>query len=110
VYFAATCYAYFLQDAFDFYLLAFIVGLVQGGIQSLSRSYYGRLVPREKSSEFFGFYNMMGKASAILGPMLVGVTAALTGSSRLSILSILLLFIAGAALLLVARRAEQQAA
>jgi UMF1 family MFS transporter len=110
VYFAATCYAYFLQDAVDFYVLAFIVGLVQGGIQSLSRSYYGRLVPQEKSSEFFGFYNMMGKASAILGPMLVGVTAALTGSSRLSILSILLLFIGGAALLLVARRAEQQAA
>jgi UMF1 family MFS transporter len=110
VYFAATCYAYFLQDAFDFYVLAFIVGLVQGGVQSLSRSYYGRLVPREKSSEFFGFYNMMGKASAILGPMLVGVTAALTGSSRLSILSILLLFIGGAALLLVARRAEQSTA
>ncbi|HET7203152.1 MAG TPA: MFS transporter [Steroidobacteraceae bacterium] len=109
VYLGATGYAYFLDDAGDFYLLAFVVGLVQGGIQSLSRSYYGRLVPRDKSSEFFGFYNMMGKASAIIGPTLVGITAAVTGDSRLSILSIIVLFVAGAALLVVARRAEQGA-
>jgi UMF1 family MFS transporter len=109
VYLAATCYAYFLQDARDFYVLAVVVGLVQGGIQSLSRSYYGRLVPPDKSSEFFGFYNMMGKASAIIGPTLVGVTAAVTGDSRLSILSIVLLFIAGGALLVVASRAERGA-
>jgi UMF1 family MFS transporter len=107
VYVAATCYAYFLDDAGDFYLLAFLVGLVQGGIQSLSRSYYGRLVPRDKSSEFFGFYNMMGKASAIVGPALVGVTAAITDDSRLSILSILVLFVAGGVLLVVAARSER---
>jgi UMF1 family MFS transporter len=107
VYVAATCYAYFLRDARDFYVLAFAVGLVQGGIQSLSRSYYGRLVPSGKSSEFFGFYNMMGKASAIVGPALVGVTAAVTNDPRLSILSILLLFLAGGALLVVAARAER---
>ena len=83
--------------------------LSQGGIQSLSRSYYGRLVPRDKSSEFFGFYNMMGKASAIIGPTLVGVTAAVTGDSRLSILSILVLFVAGGALLVVAARSERAA-
>jgi MFS transporter, UMF1 family len=106
VYIAATCYAYFLEDAFDFYLLAFVVGLVQGGLQSLSRSYYGRLVPRDKASEFFGFYNMMGKASAIVGPTLVGVTAAVTGDSRLSILSIVVLFVAGGGLLVVATRTE----
>jgi UMF1 family MFS transporter len=107
VYLAATGYAYFLDDAGDFYLLAFVVGLVQGGIQSLSRSYYGRLVPRDKSSEFFGFYNMMGKASAIIGPTLVGITAAVTGDSRLSILSIIVLFVAGGALLVVAARSER---
>jgi UMF1 family MFS transporter len=106
VYLAATCYAYVLDDVRDFYLLAFIIGLVQGGIQSLSRSYYGRLVPPDKSSEFFGFYNMMGKASAIIGPALVGVTAAVTGDSRLSILSIVVLFIGGGALLVVASRSE----
>jgi UMF1 family MFS transporter len=108
VYLAATCYAYFLQEARDFYVLAFVVGLVQGGIQSLSRSYYGRLVPEGKSSEFFGFYNMMGKASAIVGPSLVGVTAAVTHDSRLSILSIVVLFIAGGALLVVAARSERR--
>ena len=55
VYAAATCYAYFIQSARDFYILAVIIGLVQGGVQSLSRSYFGRLVPEGKSSEFFGF-------------------------------------------------------
>jgi len=109
VYLGATCYAYFLSEARDFYVLAFVVGLVQGGIQSLSRSYYGRLVPPGKSSEFFGFYNMMGKASAIIGPALVGIVAAVTGDSRLSILSIVVLFIAGGALLVVAARSERQA-
>ena len=110
VYLAATCYAYFLRDVRDFYVLACVIGLVQGGIQSLSRSYYGRLVPPGKSSEFFGFYNMMGKASAIIGPALVGVTAAVTGDSRLSILSIVVLFIGGGALLVVAARSERSAA
>ena len=108
VYVAATCYAYFLRDARDFYVLAFAVGLVQGGIQSLSRSYYGRLVPAGKSSEFFGFYNMMGKASAIIGPALVGITAAVTHDSRVSILSIVLLFLSGGALLVVAARSERR--
>lgn len=104
VYVAATGYAYFMDDARDFYALAVTIGLVQGGIQSLSRSHYGSLVPPEKSSEYFGFYNMVGKASAIVGPVLVGVTAAATGDSRLAILSIVVLFIAGGALLAVATR------
>ena len=104
VYVAATGYAYFMDDARDFYVLAVTIGLVQGGIQSLSRSHYGSLVPPEKSSEYFGFYNMVGKASAIVGPALVGVTAAVTGDSRLAILSILVLFVAGGTLLAIATR------
>jgi MFS transporter, UMF1 family len=99
VYAAATCYAYFLSDVRDFYLLAVVIGLVQGGVQSLSRSYFGRLVPEGKSSEFFGFYNMMGKFAAVLGPLLTGTVAKLTGDPRLSIVSIVLLFVAGAGLL-----------
>ena len=91
-------------------VLAVIIGLVQGGVQSLSRSYFGRLVPEGKSSEFFGFYNMMGKFAAVLGPLLTGVVARVTGDSRLSILSILVLFVAGAAMLAVAARAERRAA
>jgi len=107
VYIAATCFAYFVDDVADFFLLAVVIGLVQGGIQSLSRSYYGRLVPEGKSSEFFGFYNMMGKASAIVGPILVGVTAAVTHDQRLSILSILVLFISGGWVLTIAARSAR---
>lgn len=110
VYAGVTCYAYFLQETRDFYLLAALVGLVQGGVQSLSRSYYGRLIPEGKSSEFFGFYNMMGKAAAVLGPLLMAVVARLTGDSRLSILSILVLFVGGASLLIMAARSERNAA
>lgn len=107
VYSAATCYAYFIEDSRDFYALAVVIGLVQGGVQSLSRSYFGRLVPDGKSSEFYGFYNMMGKFSSVLGPLLTGFTAWATGNSRLSILSILVLFVAGGALLVVAARVER---
>jgi UMF1 family MFS transporter len=87
--------------------LAVTIGLVQGGVQSLSRSYFGSLVPPGKQGEFFGFYNMMGKFAAVLGPMLVGVTALATGSTRAGILSELLLFIGGATLLWHARRVER---
>ncbi len=58
----------------EFYLLAAMIGLVQGGIQALSRSYYAHLIPKEKSAQFFGFYNLIGKFSAILGPILIGTT------------------------------------
>ena len=109
VYVAATCYAYFIERVQDFFVLAVVVGLVQGGIQSLSRSYFGRLVPEGKSSEFFGFYNMMGKFAAVLGPLLTGIVAHLTGDPRLSILSSVVLFIGGGALLIVAARAERRA-
>ena len=108
VYAAVTCYAYFIEQARDFYLLAVAIGLVQGGIQSLSRSYYGRLIPAGKSSEFFGFYNMMGKFAAVLGPLLMAVTARMSGDSRLAILSILVLFVAGGTLLVVAARSERR--
>jgi len=110
VYVGATVYAYFLEGVRDFFVLAVIVGLVQGGIQSLSRSYFGRLVPEGKSSEFFGFYNMMGKFAAVLGPLLTGIVARVTGDPRLSILSIVVLFIAGGALLVVASRSERRSA
>jgi UMF1 family MFS transporter len=96
VYCGATAYAYLLQTEAQFYALAVVIGSVQGGIQSLSRSLFGRLVPAGKAGEFFGFYNMMGKAAAILGPLLTGVVALLTGDPRLAIMSISLLFILGA--------------
>jgi UMF1 family MFS transporter len=104
VYAAATVGAWGMQTSAHFYGLAVAIGLVQGGIQSLSRSYFGSLVPVEKRGEFFGFYNMVGKFSAVLGPALVGVTALATGSNRAGILSVLVLFVSGALLLWQARR------
>ena len=91
-----TLLGYFMTEAWHFYVLAILIGLFMGGIQALSRSLYTRIIPPEKSAEFFGFYNMLGKFAAIIGPALMGTIALLTGSARLSILSILMLFILGA--------------
>ena len=94
-----TLLGYFMTEAWHFYVLAILIGLFMGGIQALSRSLYTRIIPPDKSAEFFGFYNMLGKFAAIIGPALMGTIALVTGSARLSILSILLLFILGAFLL-----------
>ena len=91
-----TLLGYFMTEAWHFYVLAILIGLFMGGIQALSRSLYTRIIPPDKSAEFFGFYNMLGKFAAIIGPALMGTIALVTGSARLGILSILLLFILGA--------------
>ena len=82
-----------------FWILAFLVATSQGGIQALSRSYFGRLIPADRSAEFFGFYNIFGKFAAITGPFLMAVISRMTHDSRYGILSILLLFVAGGILL-----------
>ena len=110
VYAAIAGYAYFLTTETQFFVMALIIGLVQGGIQSLSRSLFGRLVPVGKAGEFFGFYNLMGKAAAILGPTLTGVVALLTNDSRLAIVSIVILFVIGAAFLMRVRVPAARAA
>jgi UMF1 family MFS transporter len=99
VYAGLTIWAYFLDSSLEFYLMAATLGLVQGGVQSLSRSMYGRLVPEGRSAEYFGFYNMVGKFGTVLGPALMGGVALVTGSARASILALLLLFVGGGALL-----------
>jgi MFS transporter, UMF1 family len=99
VYLGVTVWAYFLQTVTQFYLMAVAIGCVQGGIQSLSRSYFARLIPPEQAGQFFGFYNMLGKFAAVLGPAVVGVTAQLTGDPRQAILSLVFFFVAGAWLL-----------
>ena len=99
VYVAVTVYAYFMSSVVEFYVLAAVVGLVQGGVQAISRSLYARFVPPSRSGEFFGFFNMLGRFAAIIGPSLVAVTGLLTGSSRLGILSVALVLIVGMALL-----------
>ena len=79
-----------------FWFIAFLVASSMGGLQGLSRSCFGKLIPVEKSAEFFGFYNVFGKFAAITGPFLMGIITRLTGESRWGILSILVLFLAGA--------------
>ena len=106
-YAGATVWSYFMTEVWEFYALATAIGLVQGGVQSLSRSFYARIIPVAQAGEFFGFYNMAGKFAAVLGPLLIGVTGALSGSPRLAILAILLLFIAGAWLLSLVRDIER---
>ncbi|GAB4330936.1 MAG: MFS transporter [Calditrichia bacterium] len=98
-YMLITFLGYFMQVEWHFYVLAVMVGLFQGGVQALSRSMFARLIPREKSGEFFGFYNMLGKFAAVLGPVLMGTFSLLTGSVRFGILSILLLLFSGGLLL-----------
>ncbi|HHA18569.1 MAG TPA: MFS transporter [Methylophaga sp.] len=99
VYLAVTVFAYGMQTVEEFYALAITIGLVQGGIQSLSRSLYARIIPKSQSAEFFGFYNMLGKFAAVLGPLMIGIIAAVSGSSRYAMLSVSILFISGGILL-----------
>ncbi|MEE9321090.1 MAG: MFS transporter [Granulosicoccus sp.] len=94
-YVIATFFAVFMSSVIEFYALAVVLGLVQGGVQSLSRSLFSQLIPEERNGEFFGFFNMLGKAAAVVGPLMVGVVAVTTGSSRLGLLSILTLFFLG---------------
>ena len=100
VYIIVCIYAYFLDSALDFWILAMLVGTSQGGIQAMSRSYFAKLVPKESSNEFFGFYSVFGKFAAIIGPLLVGVTAQITGNTNSGVFSLVFLFIIGAIILL----------
>ena len=99
VYTVISILGYRMTTVWEFYLLAFLVGTVQGGSQALSRSLFATMVPRHKSSEFFGFFAVFEKFAGIIGPALFALTIALTGSSRNAILSVIAFFIVGAALL-----------
>ena len=94
-----TIFGVMMQTETHFYVLAMMIGLFQGGIQALSRSYYTRLIPESKAAEFFGFYNMLGKFAAVIGPFMIGLVTITTGSNRIGMLSILILFLLGAVLL-----------
>ena len=90
---------YFMTEAWHFWVLSMLVATAQGGAQALSRSLFGRMVPKNKSAEFFGFYSVSSKFAGIFGPLLFAVIGQLTGTSRLSILSLLFFFIIGGLLL-----------
>ena len=99
IYVVVTIRASVMSDPSEFYFLAFAIGLAQGGVQALSRSMYARMVPAGRTAEFFGFYNMLGKFAAVVGPVLMGWVGVATGNPRLAILSIVVLFLAGGGLL-----------
>lgn len=100
IYVGVTVFGFFMTTAGEFYALAIVIGLVQGGVQALSRSFYSRLIPQDEAGEFFGFYNMLGKFAAVIGPALMGVVGVLTGSPRHAILSLVVLLAAGGFLLM----------
>lgn len=87
--------AFFITNAWHFWFLAIMVGTVQGGTQALSRSFFASMVPVRKSAEFFGFYGMSSKFAGIAGPLIFAVVSQITGSSRISILSLIFFFVAG---------------
>lgn len=95
IYLIITIRGYFLDSAFDFWLLAGMVGLVQGGAQALSRSLFGSMVPGDKTAEFYGFFGLSSKFAAITGPFIFALVGQLTGSSRLGIISVASFFIIG---------------
>ena len=109
VYALVTVWGSMMQSVWEFYALAAIIGLVQGGVQALSRSLYARLIPASQAAELFGFYNMVGKSAAVIGPIMMGWLGVLTGSPRLGILSLLILFVAGFLVLLRVKISETDA-
>lgn len=108
IYALVTVAATGLQAEWHFYLLAVAIGLVQGGIQALSRSSFGRLIPTEKSGEFFGFFNMLGRFSSVLGPLLIAISATISDSPRVAMLSLLILFGTGFAILQKVKFPEEE--
>jgi len=99
VYVGICVFAYNMTTAREFYVLAILVGLVQGGTQALSRSLFANMIPKHKSGEFFGFYSVFEKFGGILGPLVFSIAIGQTGSSRGAILSVIVFFVIGGALL-----------
>ena len=99
IYIGVAFWGRFMDSSGEFYVLAVAIGLVQGGVQALSRAFYSRIIPAHRAAEFFGFYNMLGKFAAAIGPILMGLVGVLTGNPRHSILAIVVLFLAGGIIL-----------
>ncbi|MBE5881347.1 MAG: MFS transporter [Lachnospiraceae bacterium] len=88
-------FGYNLDTATEFWILAFAVGMCQGGVQALSRSHFGKLIPKKEASEYFGFFDIFGKFADFLGPLILSLCALLLGSSKYGVLSLIVLFIIG---------------
>ena len=93
--------AFFLRSAVEFWILAILVGMFQGGIQALSRSYYGKIIPKDHANEYYGFYDIFGKTASILGTFIVAATTSLTGNASIGVLSIAILLVVALVFLLL---------
>lgn len=103
-YLGIVCFAaFFLRSATEFWILAILVGMFQGGIQALSRSYYGKIIPKSHANEYYGFYDIFGKTASILGTFIVAATTSITGNPSLGVLSIGLLLAVALVLLILQR-------
>ena len=102
--------AFFLQSAVEFWILAVLVGMFQGGIQALSRSYFGKLIPKEHSNEYYGFFDIFGRYASVMGTLLVSVVTSLTGNPSLGVLSIGILLVVGFVMLVKLSRMQTAAA
>ena len=103
-YFCIAVYAYWLDTQFDFWLLAVLVGMFQGTIQALSRSYFAKIIPAEKSGEFFGIYDICGKGASVIGTALVSVLSQVTGSINIGVSALSVMFLIGLVLFRVSAR------
>lgn len=95
IYCGICFYGYLLDSALDFWILAVLVGMCQGGIQALSRSYFGKLIPKKESSEYFGFFDIFGKFADFFGPLLISLCALIFHSSSYGVLALIFLFLIG---------------
>ncbi|MBN2939512.1 MAG: MFS transporter [Collinsella sp.] len=102
--------AFFLKTATEFWILAILVGMFQGGVQALSRSYFGKIIPKEKSNEYYGFFDIFGRYASVMGTLLVSVVTSLTGDPSLGVLSIGILLVVGFVLLVKLSKMQGSAA
>lgn len=103
-YLGIVCFAaFFLRSTTEFWILAILVGMFQGGIQALSRSYYGKIIPKSHANEYYGFYDIFGKTASILGTFIVAATTSATGNASLGVLSISLLLAVALVFLILQR-------
>ncbi|QLY27342.1 MFS transporter [Bdellovibrio sp. KM01] len=107
IYSVTVVAAMWMSQAWHFYLLAVIIGMVQGGVQSLSRSLFGKMAPKHQSGEYFGLFNLVGRFASILGPLIVAFTVTITGNSRVGMVGLLLLFIVGGGLLMKVKEPQE---
>ncbi len=105
-----SIYAYFLDSQFDFWVLAVMVGMFQGTIQALSRSYFAKIIPAEKSGEYFGIYDICGKGASIVGTALVSFISRVSGSVNLGVSTLSIMFVIGLVMFRMAVRVNRETA